>query len=40
VTRGDVRLVCWADTFRTWSMLETVVSVAVLAMVGGLSYIV
>ncbi|MDB5671470.1 MAG: gluconate permease [Alphaproteobacteria bacterium] len=29
-----------ADTFRTWSMLETVISVAGLAMVVGLSYIV
>jgi GntP family gluconate:H+ symporter len=29
-----------ADTFRTWSMLETVISVAGLAMVLGLSYIV
>ncbi|MDH7974254.1 gluconate:H+ symporter [Sphingomonas sp. AR_OL41] len=28
------------DTFRTWSMLETVISVAGLAMVAGLSYIV
>jgi GntP family gluconate:H+ symporter len=28
-----------ADTFRTWSMLETVISVAGLAMVAGLSYI-
>lgn len=29
-----------ADTFRTWSMLETVISVAGLAMVVGLSYLV
>lgn len=29
-----------ADTFRTWSLLETVISVAGLAMVAGLSYIV
>ena len=29
-----------ADTFRTWSMLETVISVSGLAMVVGLSYIV
>jgi len=29
-----------ADTFRTWSMLETVISVAGLAMVLGLSYLV
>lgn len=29
-----------ADTFRTWSMLETVISVAGLAMVAGLSYFV
>ncbi|RYE03103.1 MAG: gluconate permease [Sphingomonadales bacterium] len=29
-----------ADTFRTWSLLETVISVAGLAMVVGLSYIV
>ena len=29
-----------ADTFKTWSMLETVISVAGLAMVVGLSYIV
>jgi GntP family gluconate:H+ symporter len=29
-----------ADTFRTWSLLETVISVAGLVMVAGLSYIV
>lgn len=29
-----------ADTFRTWSMLETVISVAGLIAVVGLSYIV
>jgi len=29
-----------ADTFRTWSLLETVISVAGLVMVAGLSYII
>jgi GntP family gluconate:H+ symporter len=29
-----------ADTFRTWSLLETVISVAGLVMVVGLSYLV
>ena len=29
-----------ADTFRTWSLLETVISVAGLAMVAGLSYVI
>jgi GntP family gluconate:H+ symporter len=29
-----------ADTFRTWSLLETVISVAGLVMVAGLSHII